>query len=772
MAVTASIWDRAKRSWRRRSTATKILIILDVLAVFLIIGFFLAISALIGQQMRTNVDADLRHHIGTLRTILAWEGYYLRAEARTLAGLEGVDEALLTGDSKHLTRLATTVQNTHHLDAVYILSDESEVLLSSAPGGPAPATVKALDIVQQGFQGMNASQLLSGDEKVWLVSVAPHIREDGHVDAVFLVARELDHEYLSGVSKTLGTEVVLTDGQSLVSSFPPDKEAAFLETGLLSGKPTPATEWISPQDIRIGETPYRLLIAPLYPNNPSSLVVGLLQPTQLIEDVIRLTVWQVAVLGFLLISVPFVLFQFLIRRVFKPLHALMRAAETIAAGDLDQPVPIRGTVEVQILATSLDQMRIRLREYLEQQRRWNEELEAKVRERTQQIERLYHAREQLVAQLISAQRMLETERAFQQSIIDGVAEPIMVIDTNYQVRMMNRAAREFSPQSPETSPVLLCYQLSHQRDMPCKEMGEPCPLEQVRKLGHPITVVHEHLRADGERRLFEVIASPLWGEDGTFQGIIECMRDITERKRAEEKLKQYAKRLRALTAQLIEVAEAERQRVARELHDETSQALANLVVTLGMIARLSGNDEVTQRLEAAKQQAIETLEGVKRIILDLRPRLLDDYGLQSAIQWYAEERLGQAGVAARIKVHGSPVRLSPHTETGVFRVVQEAINNIVRHAHATEARIALNWKPNCLEVEVQDNGCGFDLQKVMDDMGQDRALGLLGMQERMMLVGGTLDIRSAPGTGTRIRIQVPLPEVEEGHVQDPSAAGG
>ena len=770
MFVVASTWDRAKRSWQRCSTATKILVILDVLAVFLIVGFFLAISALISQRMRASLDADLRDHIGTLRTILALEGYYLRAEAGTLTGLEGMGAALRARDSERLTRLIATVQDTHHLDAVYVLGTQGEVLLSSTEGELITA-IKNLDIVQQGFQGLNASQLLSDGGNVWLVGVAPHTRENGYVDAVFLVARQLDHEYLSALSKTLGTEVVLTDGEAIVTSLSPDKEAAFLEGGSLPKALTLATRWTPPQDIRIGETPYRLLVAPLNPDMPSSLAAGLLQPTRLIEEVIRLTVWQVAVLGFLLISVPFVLFQFLIRRVFKPLHALMRAAETIAAGDLDQPVPVRGTTEVQILATSLDQMRIRLREHLEQQRRWNEELETKVRERTQELERLYHAREQLVAWLIAAQKKLEAERAFQQSIIDGVAEPIMVIDTNYQVKLMNRAARELAPQSEEASPSLLCYQISHQRQVPCKAMGEPCPLEQVRELGHPVTVVHEHLRANGERRLFEVIASPLWGEDGTFQGIIECMRDITERQRAEEKLKHYAERLRALTAQLIEVAEAERQRVARELHDETSQALANLVVTLGMIARLSKDDETTQRLEVAKQQVIETLEGVKRIILDLRPRLLDDYGLQSAIQWYAEERLCQAGIDAVVEVHGSPVRMPPHAETEIFRVVQEAINNIARHAHATKARVSLHWKPHSLEVEVQDNGCGFDFQKVMDGTEQDRALGLLGMQERMTLIGGTLAIRSAPGAGTLVRLQVPLSETEEAHVQDPCPAG-
>jgi hypothetical protein len=114
----AGIWYWIAQSWRRSGTAIKILVILDVLAVLLIIGFFIAISASITQPMRASVDTDLRHHIGTLYTIFAWEGYYLRAEAHTLAGLEGADEALRARDVQYLGRLIATIQNTHGLDAI------------------------------------------------------------------------------------------------------------------------------------------------------------------------------------------------------------------------------------------------------------------------------------------------------------------------------------------------------------------------------------------------------------------------------------------------------------------------------------------------------------------------------------------------------------------------------------------------------------------------------------------------------------------------------
>ncbi len=142
-----------------------------------------------------------------------------------------------------------------------------------------------------------------------------------------------------------------------------------------------------------------------------------------------------------------------------------------------------------------------------------------------------------------AQETLEAAYAFQQSIIDGVAEPIMVVGADYRVKLMNRAAREFSYGDVHTTEPVFCYQVSHQCEAPCNGIRHPCPMEQVRQAGQPVTVVHQHFQANGEPRFVEVIASPLWGADGTFQGIIESVRDITDRKLAEDEWVQQAQEL-------------------------------------------------------------------------------------------------------------------------------------------------------------------------------------------------------------------------------------
>lgn len=347
-AVATGAWDRVAQPWRRLRTATRQLVVLGVVAILLVVGFVVPVSVIVTRSMRAGVDADLRHHIGTLRTILAWEGYYLRAEARTLAGLEGVDEALQARDTRHLNRLVATVQDTHKLDAVYVVTSDGDVLVSSTLLGPDPAAVVRLDLVREGLQGLNVARIVVAGEKVLLMGIAPHVGQDGRIDAVFLLARELDHDYLAGVGDTLGTEVVLTDGQRAVSSLSPDDYDRLQAAVWLPG--SPASDEMRLQHVRIGSASYRLLLAPLSLMDSPQIVAALLQPTALIEDTIRQTVGWVVALGGLLVGLILVLVQFHVRAIFKPLQSLAQAAEVVAAGNLDQPLSVQGAGEVRVLA--------------------------------------------------------------------------------------------------------------------------------------------------------------------------------------------------------------------------------------------------------------------------------------------------------------------------------------------------------------------------------------------------------------------------------------
>lgn len=218
------------------------------------------------------------------------------------------------------------------------------------------------------------------------------------------------------------------------------------------------------------------------------------------------------------------------------------------------------------------------------------------------------------------------------------------------------------------------------------------------------------------------------------------------------------RQLRLLLEQVITAQEDERKRVARELHDEFAQTLTALAMELEAAAR-----RIPPELPAARdaltrmhQRAIQSIEEVRRLILDLRPVVLDDHGLVPALRWYAERCLAPMGIAAKVTAPGWRRRLDPRAEVVVFRIVQEALNNVARHSGATEAEVRLDLGRDCLEVIVTDNGRGFAPPAPGTAPAGARGLGLLGMRERASLIGGEFAVDSMPGRGTRVRLRVPL----------------
>jgi len=220
-----------------------------------------------------------------------------------------------------------------------------------------------------------------------------------------------------------------------------------------------------------------------------------------------------------------------------------------------------------------------------------------------------------------------------------------------------------------------------------------------------------------------------------------------------ERDEQRARLLRTV----ITAQEDERKRIARELHDETTQSLAVLVMGLETALQALRSGGPTPRLDEVKALAVHILDEIHRLILDLRPSVLDDLGLFSAVRWYAERHLLARGVALRCEVGAAPrVRLPPEVEIAVFRICQEAINNITRHARAESVLIQLEAEDRRLRIEIEDDGAGFDPG---GPGPSDRPhYGLLGIRERAELLGGRATIDSAPGRGTRVEVVVPLPE--------------
>jgi signal transduction histidine kinase len=203
---------------------------------------------------------------------------------------------------------------------------------------------------------------------------------------------------------------------------------------------------------------------------------------------------------------------------------------------------------------------------------------------------------------------------------------------------------------------------------------------------------------------------------------------------------------RRLLRKVITAQEEERKRIARELHDETCQTITALKMKLDAAG-----------MEDAQAMATRSLDELHRIIYDLRPSILDDLGLLAAIRWIAQRSLAPLSVKVRCEFEEPLDRLPFELEIAVFRAVQEAINNVVRHAKAETVLIEVAVNRGVLEIEIEDDGQGFDVQEVGGPSASGRGLGLLGMHERMELIGGASKVTSSPGKGTRVSLRVPIP---------------
>jgi two-component system sensor histidine kinase UhpB len=250
------------------------------------------------------------------------------------------------------------------------------------------------------------------------------------------------------------------------------------------------------------------------------------------------------------------------------------------------------------------------------------------------------------------------------------------------------------------------------------------------------------------------------GDPDTLQ-VAEAVNDLWDQlERNHEIIAEQNRRLSALTAQVISAQEEERKRIARELHDEAGQALTTLIIGLERGVQsmdgehLTGSRQVVARL---RDVAVQTLEEIRNLALDLRPSLLDDLGLIAAVRWYARTCQTRSGLLVEVAVEGlaDDERLAPEVETAVFRIVQEGLTNVLKHAGAARAWVDLRRDGAGLSVDVADDGVGLP---AFDVAAADRSgrLGLFGMVERARLLGGDMEIGPRAAGGTLLRLRVPL----------------
>jgi PAS domain S-box-containing protein len=353
---------------------------------------------------------------------------------------------------------------------------------------------------------------------------------------------------------------------------------------------------------------------------------------------------------------------------------------------------------------------------------------------------------------------LQAERALSQSEarFERIAEnaPDMIFRWSY--------ARGFEYVSPSSVDVIgytpeehyadpgLGYRSIYLEDVPIYEsvfsdFADPegprryCVIRWHHKEGHTVHV--------------EMRMTPLFDEHGNLLAVEGIARDISQHVRARE-------RLRELTARLTNAHEEERRRIAHELHDEVGQALtiAKMRMQMARNALPEDADDVRDRLEMLDELIRETLQDVRALSHELRPPLLDEMGWEPALESLCESFSQRTGLPVTFISPGDYLRLDPDSELVAYRVVQEALTNTVRHAQAREAVVRAAMHDDKLDITIEDDGIGFDIDAIMQTDYTDVGIGLLGMRERVDTVGGEIDLTTSPGNGTRIHLVLPRKE--------------
>lgn len=463
------------------------------------------------------------------------------------------------------------------------------------------------------------------------------------------------------------------------------------------------------------------------------------------------------------------------RTVLNPLSSLTESAQRLSKGDYTARARSSNNDEIGMLAQTFNEMaenvEQRSRE-LEASRqelaRWNIDLENKIQQRTKELSAL-NAVVTTISQSLNLDKILSDALSKILTVMEMEAGVGHLLDEKAD-QLIIMVHRGLSPEYVQKIGKLKPGENIAGRVV---QSGEPIVVNDTMDNPETATMV-------GERGEFQAyISVPVKSKDKVIGALslasyfpnkfepetvhlLLAMGDAigiaVENARAAKKLEEANKVREQLLEKLISAQEEERRRIARQLHDEASQSLAALAINLEGVADTLPPTyrDTRQKLDILKEQAIQTLGGIRNLALELRPSALDDLGLSVAIDWYAKDYLAKRGLDVKIEVIGPKTKLPSYTETMLFRIIQEALTNVVKHAEASQVRVQLQLSDSVAIVEVEDNGKGFDVEAALNREGVRRSLGIHGMVERATLLGGTFTIRSQPGEGTCLRVEVPL----------------
>jgi PAS domain S-box-containing protein len=356
-----------------------------------------------------------------------------------------------------------------------------------------------------------------------------------------------------------------------------------------------------------------------------------------------------------------------------------------------------------------------------------------------------------LSERIGIQKQIEKEKDLSNKIIDSLPGIFYLLDcTSSKIIRWNKRVETITGYSSEEIDTIPYLDFIDESDR--KNLSEK--LMEVLINGNSEAEVN--IRTKDGRRIAYYFTGWLVNLEGN-PFIIGNALDISARKKAEQELDESYKSIRKLTSYLQNIREEERTNIAREIHDELGQLLTVMKMDVSWLNKKIGTDAevpVKNKMKDLLDMIDGTVKTVRRISSELRPSLLDDLGLVAAIEWHLIEFEKRVGIKTSFTDAADEVVLPDKVKTGIFRIFQESLTNVARHAEASKITVKMECKNNMFLLKISDNGIGFDKTKVADK----RTLGILGMKERSEMMGGIYDIVSTPGKGTTILVKVPLSE--------------
>lgn len=420
-------------------------------------------------------------------------------------------------------------------------------------------------------------------------------------------------------------------------------------------------------------------------------------------------------IGVVFLVIGFVITYLTVKGITKPLNRLTKGVRTIGMGGTVEELPVETEDEIGKLAKAFNYM---------------------------------------TESLKTRQRTLRESQQRYRSVFENTGTATMIIEEDMTISMVNTEWEKLSGYSKkEVEGKKKWTEFVYNEDLKRME-------EYHRKMsGKGAQTLDEY-----EFRFFDRDGNvkDILGKTGVIprtKGRVVSWLDITKRKQAEAELKRSQQELRNLTAHLQSVREEERRSLARDIHDDLGQALTALKMDLSLLSKKFPKHQksLLDRTQAISKLMDTSIETVKRISTELRPGVLDDLGLTAAIEWQAEEFEHRTGITCKVTSDPRDIILDRDRSTAIFRIFQESLTNVARHAQATRVTASLKEKAGTLELKVRDNGRGITKEQISDP----KSFGIMGMRERVYAWEGQVTVKGAPGQGTTVAVRIPIAKEAE-----------